>query len=176
MPSPKTPSPPPSNLPANEAETDAWAAGEDAFPLLHESLTGHPRTEARVAATQTLFSAKTMQADVRSLAAEHLTDVKKRKADAGLFADIITEAGTGAARYEALMAAHTLDEWPLDRLDPVHYAIIWAACAELTAKPDTPTKVILNEYINIAKGFASKPADIGFMNAILDRIAQKIRS
>ncbi|MCP5404885.1 MAG: transcription antitermination factor NusB [Pseudomonadaceae bacterium] len=155
-------------------ETD-WEKGDDAFPATEASLSGDRRTEARVCAVQVLFAARKMNEPVDEVAAEFLADVKARKADAALFAEIVAEAGEGAVRYRELIGAHMLDEWPLERLDPVLYALLWAACAELSVRPDLPVKVVVNEFLNIAKGFASKPAEVGFVHVVLDRVAGKIR-
>lgn len=164
----------PENPYAIVAETD-WDAGDDAFPRDGKNLSGDARTEARVCAVQALFSARSMGETVDDVAAGMLADVKARKADAAVFAAIVSEAGDGAGRYETLIANHLLDEWPMSRLDPVLYALLWAACAELAARPDVPVKVVINEFLNIAKGFASKPSEVGFVNVVLDRVAPKIR-
>lgn len=156
-------------------DNDAWQKGDDAFPALNGSLTGDSRTEARLCAVQALFSARASGVEVADVAAEMLADVKARKADKLMFAAITTEAGEGAKRYQTMISSHLLDEWPLDRLDPVHYAILWAAAAELTARPDTPPKVVMNEFMNIAKGFASKPGEAGFINVVLEKLATAIR-
>jgi N utilization substance protein B len=139
------------------------------------SQTGHPRTEARLAAVQTLFAARSMGEDVAETAADLLPNAKQRKADAALYANIVAEAGESSNRYAAMLAAHMTDEWPLERIDPVHYAILWAAAAELACMPETPVKVIINEYLNIAKGFESQPPEVGFINAVLDKLAAKLR-
>lgn len=159
------------SLPAS----DPWLEGEDAFPADKGSLTGHPRTEARLCAVQTLFSAAQQGIDAREAAVDALPAVKARKADAALFADVTTEAAEGAARYRAMISALASDQWPVDRMDPVHVALLWAASAELTAAPETPAKVVISEYLNIAKGFAAKPAEAGYVNAVLDKLAFKIR-
>lgn len=164
MPSPTTP--------ANNPDTGA--AEDSTFPTA--SQTGHPRTEARLAAVQTLFSARSMAQEVADTAADLLPNVKQRKADAALYATIVAEAGEGATRYAAMLGAHMTDEWPLERIDPVHYAILWSAAAELACMPETPIKVIINEYLNIAKGFEGQPAEVGFINAVLDKLAAKLRA
>lgn len=160
---------------AIETAESGWDAGDDAFPKDGKSLSGDARTEARVCAVQVLFSARGMDEAVDEVAAEMLADVKARKADAALFAEIVAEAGDGAARYETLIANQLLDGWPLSRLDPVLYALLWAASAELAVRPDTPVKVIISEFLNIAKGFASKPNEVGFVNVVLDKVAAKLR-
>ncbi|MFZ2587401.1 MAG: transcription antitermination factor NusB [Alphaproteobacteria bacterium] len=156
-------------------QTDVWQQGEDAFPKLRGSLTGDSRTEARVCAVQCLFAAKASGVEVAEMAADLLDEVKARKADKVLFAVVTAEAGESAARYQTLIKANLVDEWPFDRLDPVHIALLWAAAAELTARPETPAKVVMNEFINIAKGFASKPSEVGFINVVLEKMSVAIR-
>ena len=54
-------------------------------------------------------------------------------------------------------------------------AILRAGTYELLARPDIPTKVIINEYVDLAKAFFedSKP---GFVNGVLDKLARITRS
>ncbi len=66
------------------------------------------------------------------------------------------------------------EDWSLARIEPVIKGILAAGTYELIARPDVPTKVIINEYVDVAKAFFedSKP---GFVNGVLDRLSQKIR-
>ena len=50
-------------------------------------------------------------------------------------------------------------------------AILRAAVYELLFTPDTPFKVVINEYINIAQSFYSEK-EPEFLNAILDKVAK----
>jgi len=65
-----------------------------------------------------------------------------------------------------------LDEkWSYSRIDITLRAILRAAVYELLFTPETPFKVVINEYINIAQSFYSEK-EPEFLNAILDKVAK----
>jgi len=51
---------------------------------------------------------------------------------------------------------------------------LFAAIFELLFKHNTPKKVIINEYLLAAEHFLEK-IQIGYLNAILDKIANELR-
>lgn len=62
----------------------------------------------------------------------------------------------------------------LSQLDAVDRAILWLALTELGHRPDVPTKVIINEAVELAKRYG--PVDAyRFVNAVLDRAARELR-
>ena len=62
----------------------------------------------------------------------------------------------------------------LKRTDKLLKIIIFAAVFELMYKHNSPTKVIINEYVKTSEFFLEK-AQIKFVNAILDKISKSIR-
>ncbi len=154
----------------------AWEMGEDAFPAENAPLVKDSRTEARICAVQALFQAKARGQGVAEVAKEFgVSRIKRRKADKKLFEAITAEAERGAERHDALIRANLLADWPAERLDAVHYALLWAATAELFARADVNPPVVINEFVNIAKGFAASPEEVAFVNATLDKIARAVR-
>jgi N utilization substance protein B len=152
-----------------------WETGDDAFPPENSPLLADTRTEARLLAVQALAQARLRGQHPADVAAEFTAHrLKKRQADKKLFAAILAEAQSGAERHAQAIAANLLEGWPAERLDPVHYAILWAGLAELSAGAQTPPKVILNEYVNISKGFCD-PKETAFLNATLDKLARMVR-
>ncbi len=67
------------------------------------------------------------------------------------------------------------DTWSKERIGSVMLALLRAAVYELSGFPRIPFKVIINEYLNVAKGFFSEK-EIGFVNGILNKIAGEVRS
>ncbi len=63
--------------------------------------------------------------------------------------------------------------WQLDRLSVIDRNILRLGVAEIIYCHDIPSKVTINEYIEIAKPF-SEPESPSFINGILDRIAKEI--
>lgn len=59
-------------------------------------------------------------------------------------------------------------------LDPVERAILRLGTYELTSRPDVPTKVILNEMIELAKVFGSDHS-YKFINGVMDKLASSLR-
>jgi len=62
----------------------------------------------------------------------------------------------------------------LKRTDKLLKIIIFAGVFELMFKHNSPTKVIINEYVKTSEFFLEK-AQIKFVNAILDKISKNIR-
>jgi len=66
------------------------------------------------------------------------------------------------------------DDLDLKRTDKLLKIIIFAAIFELMYKHNSPTKVIISEYVKTSEFFLEK-AQIKFVNAILDKISKSIR-
>jgi N utilization substance protein B len=62
----------------------------------------------------------------------------------------------------------------LDQLDAVGRAILLIALAELKHRPDVPTKVAINEAVELAKRFGPTQS-YRFVNAVLDKAAKDLR-
>jgi N utilization substance protein B len=64
--------------------------------------------------------------------------------------------------------------WTLARLDATVRAILRAGGFELMFREDVPVRVVINEYVEVAKAFfdASEPK---FVNAALDKLARERR-
>ena len=88
--------------------------------------------------------------------------------------------------FEALLATvidnvATLDERiasqaarGLDQLDAVGRAILLLALAELKFRDDVPTKVVINEAVELAKRYGAAES-YKFVNALLDRTARELQ-
>jgi N utilization substance protein B len=92
---------------------------------------------------------------------------------------LFTQIVRGAVRQQDTIDAMVTDalpaDWPLARIDPVLRALLRAGGAELAATDGVPAKVVINEYLDIARGFFTGP-EPGLANAVLDRLARLLRS
>jgi transcription antitermination protein NusB len=70
---------------------------------------------------------------------------------------------------------HLSDDLKLTNLDKVFQIIVKSAIFEFLYKPKISTKIIIKEYLN-ASNFFLEEAQTKYLNAILDKIAKKIRS
>jgi N utilization substance protein B len=65
-------------------------------------------------------------------------------------------------------------KWPIARIDPTLRALFRAAGAEFV-EGDTPPKVAIVEYVDVALAFFSDGKERGFVNAVLDHMAREAR-
>ena len=73
---------------------------------------------------------------------------------------------------DALIEKHS-EHWRLARMTIVDRNILRSAVYELLCCSDVPTKVVLNEAIELGKKFGSEKSP-PFINGILDKVSQKI--
>ena len=67
------------------------------------------------------------------------------------------------------------DKFVLENLDKVFQTILKAATYELLYKPNTSINIIIKEYLN-SSNFFLEDSQTKYLNAILDKIAKKIRT
>ena len=70
---------------------------------------------------------------------------------------------------------HLSEDLQLSNLDKVFQVIVKSAIFEFLYKPKISTKIIIKEYLN-ASNFFLDEAQTKYLNALLDKIAKKIRS
>lgn len=64
--------------------------------------------------------------------------------------------------------------WDLDRIAFMDILIMQIAIAELVAFPSIPTKVTLNEYLEISKFYSTSKSNI-FINGVLDKVVMQLK-
>lgn len=92
--------------------------------------------------------------------------------DGDYFNTLLAETLGHTAELDALISEAA--DRPPERLDPVERGILWAALAELRARLDVPTRVIINEAIELARSFGAQDSH-RFVNAVLDHAAARLR-
>ena len=70
---------------------------------------------------------------------------------------------------------HLKEDFNIKNLDKVFEIIIKSAVYEFLYKPNTPSKIIIKEYLNASNFFIEK-SKTKYLNALLDKISKKIRS
>ncbi|HLT94167.1 MAG TPA: transcription antitermination factor NusB [Membranihabitans sp.] len=66
-----------------------------------------------------------------------------------------------------------LQNWEIDRIATIDRILITMALSEFTKFPSIPTKVTLNEYVDIAKMYSTEKSK-EFLNGILDALLQDL--
>ena len=84
---------------------------------------------------------------------------------------ILRAAYTNFAAYSDRIAELT-PKWNRDRICTTDLALIVCGMAESEAHPGTSAKIIINEYVEIAKGY-STPESSSFVNGLLDKLINK---
>ena len=70
---------------------------------------------------------------------------------------------------------HLKTDLDLKKLDKIFQVIVKSAIFEFLYKPKTSSKIIINEYLK-ASNFFIEDAQTKYLNALLDKIAKKIRN
>jgi N utilization substance protein B len=150
------------------------------------------RSAARVAAAQVLYEMEMAGAPADTVLADHLKArwtagaPKPQPDDAD--ADIVLTGPVdpvflGAIVRGVVQRREDVDRmidgslnrgWTLQRLEVLLRAIMRGGAYELLAFGDIPARVVISEYVNVAKAFyaGSEPA---LVNGVLDRLAHVLR-
>lgn len=94
--------------------------------------------------------------------------------DFNLFIAITNFLAKNLNIFDDLITEHLKEQWKIDRLPSVSRAILRCAIYELSHEPTVPHLVVINEYIEIAKGFLEKK-DVSFIHSLLDNLAGILR-
>ena len=88
--------------------------------------------------------------------------------------ELVDNTGEYLSQIDIVIGKHLSAEWSLDKLSILLRSLLRVAICEITYFPETPKKVVISEYTDIA-GDMLDENEIGFVNSILENIAQKIR-
>ena len=90
--------------------------------------------------------------------------------DVDLFEQILNGALRSQSKIDKLIDAALDEKWPISRIDPTLRALFRAAGAELLMDK-SPLKVVISEYVDVAKAFFPEGKEPGFVNGVLDKVA-----
>ena len=88
--------------------------------------------------------------------------------------DVVTGTLERSDLIEEKIGLYLSKDIDLLKTDKLLKIILFAAIFELMFKHGTPKKVIINEYLLASEHFLEK-IQIGYLNAILDKIAKELR-
>jgi N utilization substance protein B len=138
------------------------------------------RAAARLAAVQALYQMEMTGTSPD----EALKDSQDRRSeeprgrmaepDAALLGLLVRGATQDCAELDEMVGNALTVDWPVERLESVLRAILRSGAWELKARAQTPARVVISEYVDVAHAFYSGP-EPGLVNAVLDRIAKVLR-
>jgi N utilization substance protein B len=144
------------------------------------------RRAARFAAIQALYQIELGQLQAESVVAEfgqhrlgQLLEPLEQEAaspdvDREWFAIVVLGASAAQPRLDPEISACLAAGWTLARCGYLMRACLRAGAFELAERTDVPVKAVINEYVELAHLFFDD-ADPGFVNAVLDRLAPRLR-
>ncbi|MCA3447289.1 MAG: transcription antitermination factor NusB [Rhodobacter sp.] len=140
------------------------------------------KSAARFYAVQALFQMESSGQTVESVTREFETHrfgaiydgQEMAEGDVEHFRGLIDHAVNMQARIDQMTDRALVAKWPISRIDPVLRALFRAAGGEMLETP-TPPKVVITEFVDIAKAFFPEGKEPKFVNAVLDHMAREAR-
>jgi N utilization substance protein B len=140
------------------------------------------RSASRLYAVQALFqmesSGQTVEAVAREFETHRFGAVydgdEMAEGDVDHFRLLVDHAVNLQAQIDQMTDRALVAKWPIDRIDPVLRALFRAAGGELLDSP-TPPKVVITEFVDVARAFFPGGKEAKFVNAVLDHMAREAR-
>ena len=130
------------------------------------------RHQARRLALQALYEWSITQNDCSSIAARYhpKEDIKKTDWDyfEYLFYGIVGKGNELDKHFRPFL------DRPLAEMTPIELTILRIGSYELAHRMDVPTRVIINESVELTKAFGATDGH-RYVNGILDKVARKVR-
>ncbi len=140
------------------------------------------RSAARLAAVQALY-----QIDHSGAPGDHVLEefLRFRLGDSfdtekdvaphkNLFTEIVQGVSARGPEIDEIVSSALSNKWTFARVEIILRAILRAGVYELQARKDTPARVVINEYVDIAHAFYDGQ-EPGMVNGMLDRISRSLR-
>ena len=131
------------------------------------------RHNARKAAVQALYQWDLTGQAANEIESSFVQIHDMQNVDKRYLREILSGVPEHAAKLQQMLEPFI--ERPFKSLDPVERAILRLGAYELTFLQDVPTKVVLNEMIELAKVFGSDHS-YKFVNGVMDKLAKAQRS
>jgi N utilization substance protein B len=130
------------------------------------------RHGARRLLLQALYQSQVGGQDTAELIRQFSSSKEFDQIDSAYFLTCLEEISAGKASLETHIAA--VADRPVEQLDPIERSVLWIGVAELELHGDVPTKVVINEAVELAKEFGAQDS-YRYINAILDKVAAQLR-
>ena len=153
-----------------------------ARPVPRDERPANQRGAARLAAVQALYQMEIAGTGIADVVAEfelfrlgkEIDGEQYRTADAAWFRDLVSGVVEAQLEVDPRVHAALVEGWPLKRVDATLRAILRAGVYELIHRADVPARVVITEYVDIAKAFFTED-EPKLVNGVLDRLARELR-
>ena len=130
------------------------------------------RKRARDLLVQALYQWQMSGTEVELIEAEFRADNGK-KTDWDFFHDALTYISSNDEALAKLFQPF-LDR-TVKQLDPIETGILYLGSYELTKRIDVPYRVVINEYVELAKKYGATESH-KYINGVLDKLARQLRT
>jgi N utilization substance protein B len=140
------------------------------------------RAGARLAVVQALYDMDISGKGVLDALAEfeahwigrEIDGVAHPPAEVAFFRDLLRGTVEEQRQIDPQIDQALTQGWPLRRIETVLRAILRAGTYELMFRKDVPPRAAISQYVDVAHSFYTGD-EPGLVNAVLDRIARKVR-
>ena len=142
------------------------------------------RSVARLAAVQALYELEMSAAPLDDVLLEFVRDrwetqrggegERLAEPDKELFLKIVRGVSSDKKALGDILNESLSGEWTTERLEVVLRVILFAGLFELKTLLDVPPKVVINEYMEVAKAFFDA-GEVAMVNGVLDKMASILR-
>jgi N utilization substance protein B len=138
------------------------------------------RSAARLAAVQMSYQGQMSGqsvADFLPVFLQHYSeDIRKsfrvKDLDSGHLNELVMAVEARRDEFDGIIAACLAEGWTLERMTVIDRAVLRAGTCELVSMPHLPARAVVSEYAALADVCG---CDVGFINAVLDRVASEAR-
>jgi N utilization substance protein B len=127
---------------------------------------------ARESLVKALYQWQIAGHNVAEISAQFAADEDFARCDRDFFGALLPVIVDDAAALDALIARQATRG--LEQLDAVGRAILLLGLAELKFRDDVPSKVVINEAVELAKRYGATDS-YKFVNAVLDKTSRELR-
>jgi N utilization substance protein B len=102
-------------------------------------------------------------------------EFKNLKIDKNWFLILVNNVFSNKDIIDSSLSSFLESDWSIERMDPTITNILRCAYIEFKNYSNIPSKVVINEYTNIASSFFNEP-EVNFVNGVLDKVSHKYRN
>jgi len=139
------------------------------------------RSAARLAAVQALYELEMSNAPLDAVLLEFVRHrwennegEKLAEPDKALFLQVVRGVCADKSNLSVVLDEALTGDWSTERLEVVLRVILFAGLYELKTLVDVPPRVVINEYMEVAKAFFDS-GEVSMVNGVLDKMAHVLR-
>ena len=123
------------------------------------------RHRARIAALQALFEIDCAGHNSRTVLEQRLTEAELPESGEAFARELVQGVRAHREKIDLLIERYAPD-WPVDQIAIIDRNVLRISIYEILMRDDTPTKVAINEAVELAKQFGSESSG-RFVNGVL---------